>query len=330
MGRKRIFSKLLLCAAMLSTIGAGVFGSVPLSVKAAGAEETYEAKIGDAGYEELEEAFANAQAGDTITVLKDCSVSETLVVTADNITLTSGDTENPVAISRDEEFTGKSYKWGKLPNVLLSIEGSLTMRDIILDGGAELDEDFNNSGQTWDSPLVYVKGTLAVEDGTILQNNYNTDGNESNNTNRTAGAIHVESSATFTMSGGLIRHCYTNGSGGGIQTSSASSVTITAGTITECYAMVGSALEFLGPANVSGMTISNNKSKAAAVAIHGEVKLSDCLIENNEITSDGGVVGVSMYSPVTIEGCTITGNHGRYTRAISYSGTRTEPLTIRG
>ena len=176
MGRKRRFSKILLYAAMLSTIGAGVLGSVPLSVKAAEEEETYtvtfeayegscdtesvsvpkgesiilpdavyeghylhgwvdileedgriiqrtigvagseytperslllhahwkpdreqditvtyEARIGDTSYEELEEAFANAQAGDTITVLKDCSVSATLEVTADNITLKSED-----------------------------------------------------------------------------------------------------------------------------------------------------------------------------------------------------------------------------------------------
>lgn len=41
MGRKRRFSKLLLFAAMVSTIGAGVLGSVPLSAKAAEEEETY-------------------------------------------------------------------------------------------------------------------------------------------------------------------------------------------------------------------------------------------------------------------------------------------------
>ena len=41
MGRKRKFSKLLLFAAMLSTIGAGIFGSVPLPVNAAEEKETY-------------------------------------------------------------------------------------------------------------------------------------------------------------------------------------------------------------------------------------------------------------------------------------------------
>ena len=196
MGRKRRFSRLLLFAAMLSTIGAGVLGSVPLPVKAAEEEGTYtvrfeayegtcetesvsvprgesitlpgasyeghyleswmdvtesgnvhtfkavgaagseytperdlwlyanwkldqepgqditvtyEARIGDTGYEELEEAFADAQAGDTITVLKDCRVSGTLEVTADNITLKSEDAGNPVTISREEGFSGKYY-----------------------------------------------------------------------------------------------------------------------------------------------------------------------------------------------------------------------------
>ena len=262
MGRKRRFSKLLLFAAMLSTIGAGVFGSVPLPVKAAEEKETYtvtfeayegtcetesitvpkgeslilpeasyeghylmnwidaiesegpmitfmgvgsagdaytperdmwlyanwkplqeqeitvtfEAKIGDTGYEELEAAFANAQAGDTIIVLRDCSVSATLEVTAENITLKSEDAGNPVTISRAEDFAGKSY--GRdTDTVLLAVTGgSLTTQDIIFDGGAVLDGDFNNSGKTWNSPLIYVDGSYAMEGGTVLQNNYNTDG----------------------------------------------------------------------------------------------------------------------------------------------------------
>ncbi|MDE7429274.1 MAG: InlB B-repeat-containing protein [Lachnospiraceae bacterium] len=419
MGRKRRFSKLLLFAAMVSTIGAGVLGSVPLPVKAAEEEEaytvtfkayegtcdtesvtvpkgesiilpdgyyeghfleswmditdsvteegivtrftavgrpgssytperdlwlhanwkpveeqdinvTYEARIGDANYEELEEAFANAQAGDTITVLKDCSVSKTLEAAADNITLQSEDVGNPVTISRDEEFTGKNFDRIDVDNVLLGIEGSLTMRDIILDGGAELDGDFNNAGQTWDSPLVYVTGAFTMEEGTILQNNYNTDHDEENRSFRSAGAIHVAWGGEFTMTGGLIHHCYTNGAGGGIQTGRTSPVTITSGTIRDCYAMVGAAMDFFGPTNVSGMTIHNNKARAAIVAVHGEVTLSDCLIENNKVTGDAGTVSVSENYPVVIEGCTITGNHNRYTSAIGYSGKeRTEPLTIR-
>lgn len=40
----------------------------------------HEARIGDIYYEDIESAFQNVQAGETITVLKDCSVSGTLRV----------------------------------------------------------------------------------------------------------------------------------------------------------------------------------------------------------------------------------------------------------
>ena len=293
------------------------------------ADISYEARIGESYYEDIESAFANAQDGDTITVLRDCSSSKTLVASAVNLTLTSEDAGNPVMISRDEEFEGKNYYKTHIKNVLLGIEGSLTIHDIILDGGAELDGDFNNTGQVWDGPMVYVKGTCTMEDGTVLQNNYNTN-NEEERTARSAGALHVDWEGTLTMSGGLIHHCYTNGGGGGIQTGRTSNVTITAGTIRDCRAYVGGALEFYGPASVSGMTISGNKARAATVGIHGEVTLSGCLIENNTEESDGGTVGVSENSPVIIEGCIIRGNRSKYTSAISYSGiNRTEPLTIR-
>lgn len=420
MGRKRRFSKLLLFAAMLSTIGAGVLGSVPLPVRAAEEKETYtvtfeafegicetesvsvpkgesiilpdasceghylygwvdvveeegttvlyeigvagseytpekdvclqahwkpneeqepeqditvtyEARIGDTGYEELEEAFANAQDGDTITVLKDCCVSRTLEAAADNITLQSENADNPATISREEEFTGKDFYRTDLDNVLLGVEGSLIMRDVILDGGAELDGDFNNTGQTWDSPLVYVAGACTVEEGTVFQNNYNTDHNDDNLSFRTAGAIHVAWGGEFAMTGGLIQHCYTNGAGGGIQAGKTSCVTITSGAVRECYAAVGGAVDFFGLTRVTGMTISDNKAWAAIVAVRGETTLSGCLIENNEVTGDAGTVSISENSPVVMEGCTITGNHNKYTSAISYSGKdRTEPLTIRG
>ena len=45
--------------------------------------------------------------------------------------------------------------------------GSLTTQDIIFDGGAVLDDDFNNSGKVWNSPLIYAPAgiiTLATCD----------------------------------------------------------------------------------------------------------------------------------------------------------------------
>ncbi len=285
MGRKRKFSKLLLFAAMLSTIGAGVLGSVPLPVKAAEEEDTYtvrfeayegtcetesvsvprgesivlpdasyeghyleswmdvtesgnvhtfkavgtagseytperdpwlyanwkpdqnqepeqditvtyEARIGDTGYEELEEAFADAQ--------------------------------NPVTISREEGFSGKYYGTNTDTVLLAVAGGSLTTQDIIFDGGAVLDGDFNNSGKVWNSPLIYVDGVYTMERGTVLQNNYNTDGYESDGSGRplhTAGALHIVHGGSLTMDGGLLQDCYTAGAGGGIQSGQDSQVT---------------------------------------------------------------------------------------------------------
>ena len=86
-----------------STIVTGILGSVPLYVRAA----DHEARIGDVYYEDIESAFRNVQAGETITVLKDCSVSGTLRVTRDDITLKSEDADAPVTVSRDRILSGR-------------------------------------------------------------------------------------------------------------------------------------------------------------------------------------------------------------------------------
>ena len=423
MGRKRIFSKLLLFAAMISTIGAGVLGSVPLPVKAAEEEEaytvtfkayegncdtesvsvskgesiilpdgyyeghyleswmditesvneegnvtrftavgrpgssytperdlwlhanwkpveeqdinvTYEARIGDTSYEELEEAFANAQAGDTIIVLRDCRVSATLEVTADNIILKSGDVGNPVTISREEDFAGKSYGMNT-DAVLLAVKGSLTTQDIIFDGGAVLDDDFNNSGKVWNSPLIYVDGAYTMESGTVLQNNYNTDGYEGNGSGRTlhtAGAVHIKKNASFTMDGGLIQNCYTSGGGGGVQSGVDSHVTATSGIIRNCYATWGGGMDFWGEAEISGMTITGNAASSTGGGISSIATLTvkDSLIEGNYSEYDGGGICTATGHKAEISGCTFTGNvAGRGSAIQTSNGEGTLPLVIR-
>ena len=426
MGRKRKFSKLLLFAAMLSTIGAGVLGSVSLPVKAAEEEETYtvrfeayegtcetesvsvprgesitlpgasyeghyleswmdvtesgnvhtfkavgaagseytperdlwlyanwkpdegqepepgqditvtyEARIGDTGYEELEEAFADAQAGDTITVLKDCRVSATLEVTADNITLKSEDAGNPVTIGREEGFSGKYYGTNTDTVLLAVTGGSLTTQDIIFDGGAVLDSDFNNSGKVWNSPLIYVDGSYAMEGGTVLQNNYNTDGYESDGSGRplhTAGALHIRQSGSFTMDGGLIRNCCTSGGGGGIRSEAGSHVEAASGTVTGCHAGArGGGMLLEGDAELSGMTISGNSAGSTGGGIYSKAPftVTDTMIEGNYSGYDGG--GICTYTghrPKFIR-CIFTGNvAGRGSAVQTLEGEGTEPLEI--
>ena len=420
MGRKkRIFSKLLLFAAMVSTIGAGVLGSVPMPVKAAeegtytvkfvpyegicdtesvtvpkgesiilpdasyeghylagwvdavdegnvttfrtigvaGSEYTperdlwlyanwkpnqeqditviYEARIGDASYEELEEAFANAQAGDTITVLRDCRVSATLEVTADNITMKSEDAGSPVTISREDDFVGKKYGMNT-DTVLLAVKGgSLTTQDIIFDGSAVLDDDFNNSGKVWNSPLIYVDGSYAMESGTVLQNNYNTDGYESNGSGRplhTAGALHIKKDASFTMDCGLIQNCYTSGGGGGIQSEADSQMTAISGTIRNCHATWGGGVDLQGSAELSNMTFTGNVagSSGGGISSSASLEVTDCLIEGNRSAYDGGGIYTGTGHLAHITGCTITGNEAPRGSAIqTMGGEGTLPLVIR-
>ena len=296
---------------------------------------TYEARIGDIQYEELEEAFDNAQAGDTITVLKDCSVSKTLEVTADNVTLESENAETPVTVSREEEFAGKNYA-EDAGNVLVGISsGSLVTQNIILDGGAVLDKDFNNTGQVWDSPLIYVKGFYSMKAGTVLQNNYNTDYSESVDSSRsvrTAGAVDVTWDAGMVMDGGLIQDCYTLGAGGGIQSSKTAEVTITSGTIRHCAAVWGGALGLMGPSEASNMELSGNHSDSTGGAVWSILSLvmTDCVIEGNSSGYDGGGVYMTTGDQAKLIRCTITGNTAPRGCAIQTSkGEGTKALVIR-
>ncbi len=420
MGRKRRLPKLLLSAVMFSTLGAGIFGSAPLPVRAEEEGETYtvvfeayegqcdtgsvtvpkgesitlpdgtyeghylegwmdavkeegmvtflsrgkpgdsytpdrdvnlyanwkpnqeqdvtvtyEAKIGDTGYEELEEAFANAQNGDTITVLKDCRVASTLEVTADGIALRSEDAGNPVTISREEGFTGISYG-ADTDTVLLAVTGSgFSTQDIVFDGGAVLDGDFNNTGSIWNSPLIYVSGSYTMGSGTVLQNNYNTDGRDGGEgrTLHTAGALHIRQGGSLTMDGGLIQNCYTSGGGGGIHSEKDSHLSAVSGTVRNCYAAAwGGGMYLHGSGELSGMTFSGNSAGSTGGGLYSRapLTLTDSLIEGNSSGYDGGGLCTATGHRPVVSGCTFTGNvAGRGSAIQTLEGEGTEPLEIR-
>lgn len=420
MGRKRRLPKLLLSAVMLSTLGAGIFGSAPLPVKAEEEGETYtvvfeayegqcdtesvtvpkgesitlpdgiyeghylegwmdavkeegmvtflsrgkpgdsytpdrdvnlyanwklnqeqdvtvtyEAKIGDTGYEELEEAFANAQNGDTITVLKDCRVASTLEVTADGIALRSEDAGNPVTISREEGFTGISYG-ADTDTVLLAVTGSgFSTQDIVFDGGAVLDGDFNNTGSIWNSPLIYVNGSYTMGSGTVLQNNYNTDGRDGGEGRalHTAGALHIRQGGSLTMDGGLIQNCYTSGGGGGIHSEKDSHLSAVSGTVRNCYAAAwGGGMYLHGSGELSGMAFSGNSAGSTGGGLYSRspLTLTDSLIEGNSSGYDGGGLCTATGHRPVVSGCTFTGNvAGRGSAIQTLEGEGTEPLEIR-
>lgn len=292
--------KRFVCPVLAFAMGAGILYGRPLNARAA----DHEARIGDVYYEDIESAFQNVQAGDTITVLKDCSVSGTLRVTRDDITLKSENADAPVTVSRDEDFTGKTYGVNG-GSVLLEVTGgSLTTRDIVLDGGAVLDDEFNNSGRQWKSALVYVDGTYTMESRTVLQNNYVADG--AGTGLYTAGGLYVAAEGTLVMDGGFIQNCYTTGSGGGMNLD--------------------------GTAELSNMTFTGNAASSSGGGIFSAAPLTviDSLFEGNSSVYDGGGVCTATGHLAHITGCTFTRNVAARGSAIqTYKGEGTLPLVIR-
>ena len=324
---KRIRKKLkrFVCPALALAMGAGILYGTPFTAKAA----DHEARIGDVYYEDIESAFQNVQSGETITVLKDCSVSGTLRVTRDDITLQSENADAPVTVSRDEDFTGKTHGVNG-GSVLLEVTGRLTTQDIILDGGAVLDDEFNNSGRAWKSALVYVDGTYTMESGTVLQNNYVAE--EAGVGLYTAGGLYVAAEGTLVMDGALIQNCYTTGTGGGVNAEQNTSVTAASGTIMNCHAISGGGMKLGGTAELSNMTFIGNSagSSGGGISSTAPLTVTDSLFEGNSSAYDGGGICTSTGHLAHITGCTFTGNTAARGSAIQTAkGEGTLPLVIR-
>lgn len=117
-------------------------------------------------------------------MLKDCSVSSTLEVTAENITLRSEDAGNPVTIGREDGFSGKSYGTNT-DTVLLAVSGGRTHHT----AGA-----------------VHIRqgGSLTM-DGGLIQNCYAAGA---------GGGIQSEKDSHVSASSGTVTKCYAAWGGG--------------------------------------------------------------------------------------------------------------------
>ena len=114
-----------------------------------------------------------------------------------------GETEE-TAVSGELSLEGTSAILKRAPgygDYLLEVAKGeeLTLQDVTIDGGEE------NENKTRKS-LIYVNGTLNIEEGTILENNFATD---PESTNVFGGAVYAEffaSKKTINMRGGVIRN----------------------------------------------------------------------------------------------------------------------------
>lgn len=336
---------------MTCLMAAGLFRYGGMEAKA----EEQAARVGEIFYETLEEAFQAAGDGETIYLQKNTALSGTITISGNNLILTSEDEENPCTVIRSDEFD--------TAQPLISVEsGSFTTRNIVMDGQAVIDKNFVNTGKTASNSLIVVKnGTYTMEQGTILQNNYNTDGAPDNMAKRTAGAVHVSEGGTFILTDGLIQNCYTNGYGGGILVDRSNTSIISGGKITHCKATLGGAIYgeadisiadieisenralygggiyARGNITISGSEISNNSADATAGGISCKVgdytiQINDCILSENKANSGAAIDATdnSMTGEVIIDNCQIINNENLFaTPGAVYFGTKGK-ITLEG
>jgi hypothetical protein len=188
-------------------------------------------------YATLQEAIDAAAVTDTITLLKDVSMTSA----AGTVTIPSGKTITLIAGTGGHTIRRGASGFGSL----ITVAGSLELggvNDLILDGG-------ESNRYTATAALIIVSGTLSMSNTVTLKNNDNT-------SDVYGGGVMIDTGGTFTMNGGTITG-NTAGAGGGVYT--LSTFTMSGGNITGNAAQSGGGVVVGGGIfTMSGGTISGN------------------------------------------------------------------------
>lgn len=284
----------------------------------------YSARIEGVGYNTLQEAVDGAEDGDTIEVLKDLNITQS------------------VEISKSVTITGKSIKRSSnFKSYLLKINsGDVKLENITMDGGAVwsgspdpvLGRDANNTGlQATDTMVVLVSGTLTLSQNAVLQNNYN----NGNNYAVSGGAIRVEGgNTTLTISGGSILNNYCNGYGGAVivkpgEGNSASVVfnsgTVAGNEINNSGTYTGGAfcMDHSSTFTMNGGTIRNNQSGSNGSAMwisNGKATFNGGRIIDNNSSKGSGTVFISGNGTVELGNIAMSGNKAANGGTAVYNG----------
>ena len=171
--------------------------------------------------------------------------------------------------------------------------GSLTLKDIVLDGAADLGAKDSQS-------LVNVKGggSLTLDEGAVLQNNSRVD--PDTNAYMAGGAVYVDEKGTFTMNEGALVRDNAASYGGGVFVKGE-------------FIMNGGVIEDNRAVAPGGQ---NKASGGVMLYAGGKMTLKDGILRNNDSDYIGGAVSLGDYLSSSIqepcrldmEGGTITGN----------------------
>lgn len=238
------------------------------------------------GYETLYEAFAKAKNGATVFLTEDMEMQyfekegrqqkPTMIVENKSLTL---DGQHHTVTAENKGFS----------MIEVEASGTLTLRNITLDGSAAPNRSFSN--------IINVEGgTVYIEDGSILKNN-------------ATSAVNIGTNVpggTCVMNGGMIteniKPAGGSSSGAAVSVLEESTFILNDGTISNNQALkygnAGIMVTRGGKAILNGGTIENNTSyiaaTGAAVTIKGgDVALNGTVIQNNTSGNGYGAIYVT-------------------------------------
>ncbi|MBQ6342357.1 MAG: InlB B-repeat-containing protein [Anaerolineaceae bacterium] len=274
------------------------------------------AAINGTNYNTVQDALDEAVSGDTVTLLRNVDIDETLnLASGKNITL------DMAGFRIAQDGSGR----------IINIEGGLTLTgNGKLTGGSSSDK----------GGAVYLNGgSLTLISGTIT-------GNSSGR----GGAVYAENKAVFTMEGGIISGNSGTSSGGavylnigGSDTASGSSFLMKGGTISgnSTTGSGGAVYANLSTFTMEGGAIlGNTASSGGAVYLRGSSGYASFTLKDGEIsgnmaaTGSGGAVYTDINSEFIMEGGTLSDNeaaqHGGAVYASDGRGTAATSFTMKG
>lgn len=260
-------------------------------------------------YGSVGEALEKVYDGGRVEVLQDVELDKALIVTKD-ITLTGGDPDHPAVLT----YQGKTRS-----DFLLSIQGAdVVMENIILDGG-------HSAGKTSRAELLALKGggSVIMNAGTVLQNNYNVD------TSLSAGGLRVINGSVTMNTDSIIRNCAANGGGGAATAGVNAKLILKGGRIENCQAILGGGVFVTaqGSLMINSGTIQNNQAKKAIEGFtfnfnyvkgqgggiyvdSGYTYMFGGSISDNRAESSGGGIGVDT-GVVQLAGGSVSNNYAQ-------------------
>ncbi|MDO4304154.1 MAG: InlB B-repeat-containing protein [Bacillota bacterium] len=195
------------------------------------------------------------------------TVSGKLTVSG-NVTIKGGG-----KLVRAGSYVGSSSYNGSYSTMIYVSGGSLTLQDITIDGN-----QVNACG-----PAVYMEsGTVTMNSGAVIQNNYNMNTSTSAGT-YAAGGIYCGENATLNIAGGTIQNCKTLG-----------------GTGSSAYNYAGGGIYLKGTCNMSSGSILNNYASNGGgiyLASGAILNLTGGTISGNSVSGEGsGIYYSTVYN----------------------------------